>query len=168
MPAGKIKINNNHKNDRAINATKLWAAQDSQLTIASESYSWTFCILINIFVALFNIYYVLRQLDLTYKYSLCAWFNISSPPYQTVFKVCVCARGVFFLLLLFFLQFCCYCLFVFCSNFIIILFHFHITRLLLLLATLLVFVGGVIFIRTNITVVVICLYGSFSFSYFQS
>lgn len=49
-----------------------------QLTIAPKSYSWTFRILINIFVALFNIYDVLRQLDLTYKYSPCACFNLLS------------------------------------------------------------------------------------------
>lgn len=42
-----------------------------------QSYSWIFCILINIFVALFNIYYVLRQLDLTYKYSVLALISAS-------------------------------------------------------------------------------------------
>lgn len=79
----KIKINNhNDKNDRAIKAEiyiYYMGGEWLQRAIAPKSYSWTFCILINIFVALFNIYYVLRQLDLTYKCSLCAWQLISSP-----------------------------------------------------------------------------------------
>lgn len=80
-------------------------------------------------MALFNIYYVLRQLDLTYKY--CACFNL----FLVVVVGCRCRS---------------YSFFVFCSNFIIILFHF-------------IFFAFLVVVLTNIIVVVICLSAVFFF-----